>query len=149
MRFILVDEFKNLEAGVSVEAIKRIATDEEYFKDHLPGFPIVPGVLLVEMMAQSIGMCLEAENPSKGTPVLSLIDKAKFKSPVKPGDEVRIYGRVLSSTEDFAKTRCRAEVMGEVVSSADLFFHFTLSTAIESNILQGIFEQYAKKQVNQ
>ena len=61
MRFLMVDRIVSLEPGVSIEAEKTLDASEELFRDHFPGFPVVPGVLLTEMMAQAAGKCVDAE----------------------------------------------------------------------------------------
>ena len=66
MRFILIDEILEVNPGKHIRAIKHVAPDEDYFRDHFPGFPVVPGVLLTEMMAQTAGKCLEMEDCRTG-----------------------------------------------------------------------------------
>ncbi len=63
VRFIFVDEILELVPGKYIKASKTIGPDEDFFRDHFPGFPVVPGVLLTEMMAQAAGKCLDAETP--------------------------------------------------------------------------------------
>ena len=124
MRFILVDQILELDPGVRVKAIKRIATDEDYFADHFPGFPVVPGVLLTEMMGQAAAKCLVVENPERGLPMLAQIKSASFRDWVRPGQVVTLDAEVRSSREQFATVACRATVDGKQVSSAELLFSF-------------------------
>ena len=67
MRFIFVDEIIELQPGEHIKAIKTISSGEEFFRDHFPGFPVVPGVLLTEMMAQAAGKCLDAQRSARGS----------------------------------------------------------------------------------
>ncbi|MCK7480556.1 MAG: hypothetical protein M0C28_27495 [Candidatus Moduliflexus flocculans] len=66
MRFLFVDRILKLEPGRSIEAERVFPGDLEFFRDHFPGFPVVPGVLLTEMMGQAAAMCLNAETPERG-----------------------------------------------------------------------------------
>ena len=66
MRFVLVDRIVSLTPGDQITAVRLIRPDEDYFADHFPGFPVVPGVLLTEMMAQTAGKCLDAERRPRG-----------------------------------------------------------------------------------
>ena len=70
MKFVMVDRVLNMIPGKSIEAVKVLPASEELFQDHFPGFPVVPAVLLTEMMAQASGKCLYAESSDRGYPVL-------------------------------------------------------------------------------
>ena len=124
MRFILIDEVLELEPGRRIQALKRIAPDEDYFADHFPGFPVVPGVLLTEMMGQAAAKCLYADAPERGRPMLAQIKSASFRDWVGPGAEVLLAAEIQTSRTQFATASCRAEVDGRVVSSAELLFTF-------------------------
>ena len=124
MRFLLVDEILELVPGQHIRAAKTMDPGEELFKDHFPGFPVVPGVLLTEMMAQSAGKCLAAEDAGRGTPMLAKINSASFREWVKPGDPCVIEARVRSSRVRFATADCHVEVHGRVVAESSLLFSF-------------------------
>jgi len=124
VRFILVDEILELSPGASIKATKHISPDEDYFQDHFPGFPVVPGVLLVEMMGQAAGQCLLAEDASRGRPMLAQIKSASFREWVGPGKTVVLFGEIKTSRPQFATAVCRAEVDGKPVCSAELLFTF-------------------------
>lgn len=124
MRFILVDEILELEPGRRIRGIKRVAVDEDYFRDHFPGFPVVPGVLLTEMMAQLAGKCLDAEDPARGKSMLAAIESAKFRKWVNPGETVEISAEVRVSRPQYAKAACKVHVQGAEVASSDLMFTF-------------------------
>ena len=80
MRFILVDRILEMIPGQRIKATKAVAMDEDFFQDHFPGFPVVPGVLLTEMMGQAAGKCLEAENTKLKRLVADLsLDKVALK----------------------------------------------------------------------
>lgn len=124
MRFILVDRILELEPGKRVKATKRLPADEELFRDHFPGFPVVPGVLLTEMMAQAAGRCLDADGTHPGRAMLGKIQNAAFRNWVRPEQEVIIHGEITLNRPDYANARCSIEVDGNTVASAELFFVF-------------------------
>jgi len=124
MRFILVDRIRALDPGKSIQAEKTLAPEEELFKDHFPGFPVVPGVLLTEMMAQAAGKCLDAERRPRGKPMLVQIRSASFRDWVRPGETAEITATVVSSQDDVATARCQIQVAGRKVCSAELMFAF-------------------------
>ena len=97
---------------------------EELFLDHFPGFPVVPGVLLTEMMAQAAGKCLLAENAERGRPILVQIKAANFRSWVHPGERIALFAEIRSSRPEFATAACHAEVRDAKVCSAELMFSF-------------------------
>jgi 3-hydroxyacyl-[acyl-carrier-protein] dehydratase len=134
MRFILVDAIHELDPGKRIIASKRIPGDEELFKDHFPGFPVVPGVLLTEMMAQAAGKCLDAESSSRGRAMLGQIKSASFRSWVRPDEQSIIYADIVQNSVKYATAQCRVEVEGRMVCSAELFFFFA---HLESCALRG------------
>src|SRR5437667_6694064 len=94
MRFVLIDRIDRLDLGVHAEGHTLIPPDAEYFRDHFPGYPIVPGVLVLESLAQLGGRLLEA-SVRKAThkrilPVLAKVEQAKFLHPVRPGDRLDV-----------------------------------------------------------
>jgi 3-hydroxyacyl-[acyl-carrier-protein] dehydratase len=124
MRFLLVDRILKLEPGVSVEAQKSLPASEELFQDHFPGFPVVPGVLLTEMMAQATGKCLNAQKLPRGNAMLVEVRNAKFRRWVKPDEIISLFATIESNQEQFATAKCHAEVDGRKVCSAELLFSF-------------------------
>ncbi len=124
MRFLMVDRILDLVPGKSIEAIKVISPSEELFQDHFPGFPVVPGVLLTEMMAQASGKCLYAENMERGYPVLLKIKEASFRKWAEPGQSIHLYAEVNSSKQDYATVKCHAKVNDNKICSAELLFSF-------------------------
>ena len=124
MRFLLVDRILELEPGVSVVAEKTLPGSEELFRDHFPGFPVVPGVLLTEMMAQTAGKCLNAQRLPRGNAMLVEIRNAKFRSWVRPDQVIRLQARIESNQSVFALARCSALVEDREACTAQLLFAF-------------------------
>lgn len=124
MRFILIDEILELEPGRSVRAVKKVLPDEDYFRDHFPGFPVVPGVLLTEMMAQAVGKCLDSEDVARGRSMLAQIKGARFRKWVGPGSTAMISAVIRSSRPQFATADGKVEVDGVEVASAEMMFVF-------------------------
>jgi 3-hydroxyacyl-[acyl-carrier-protein] dehydratase len=124
MRFILLDRINAMEPGASIRAEKTLPPEEELFKDHFPGFPVVPGVLLTEMMAQAAGKCLDAERRPRGRAMLAQIRSASFRAWVRPGETAQISASIASSQDELATAKCHIEVGGRRVASAELLFAF-------------------------
>jgi 3-hydroxyacyl-[acyl-carrier-protein] dehydratase len=124
MRFILVDRILSLEPGVSIEAQKTMPASEEFFLDHFPGFPVVPGVLLTEMMAQAAGKVLDTEDAARGRAMLGEIRSARFRSWMRPDETATIFASIVKSQADFAVARCHIKIADRKICSAELMFAF-------------------------
>lgn len=124
MRFLLVDDILELVPGQYIRATKTMDPGEEIFRDHFPGFAVVPGVLLTEMMAQAAGKCLAAEDVARGWPMLAKITSASFREWVRPGEICAIDARIRSSRTQFATAECRIEVNGRLAAESSLLFSF-------------------------
>lgn len=147
MRFILVDRICELEPGVRIIASKTLSPDTDLFEDHFPGFPVVPGVMLTEMMAQASGKCLNASGSRPGLAMLAKIHSAAFRQWVRPGEEVMIHAHITQDRPAFAAADCRAEVAGCVVATAELFFAFAprefFAPDYRDEILEAYFREHA------
>jgi 3-hydroxyacyl-[acyl-carrier-protein] dehydratase len=124
MRFVLIDKITDLEPGKRITASKTLPQHEELFQDHFPGFPVVPGVLLTEMMAQAAGRCLDAEGTHPGRAILGKINGASFREWVRPDQEITLYAKIKTNRPTYATAECYGEVAGKKVCSAELFFLF-------------------------
>ncbi len=128
MRFFLIDRITRWEVGMSAEATKNVALSEDFFDDHFPRRPVMPGVLILEGMAQLSGLLLEASLLQKHTKdakaVLTVLERTKFRSLVKPGDMLVYQSQVLSLNEAGGKVKSTASREGSVVTSTEMVFAF-------------------------
>jgi 3-hydroxyacyl-[acyl-carrier-protein] dehydratase len=146
MRFILVDRIVALEPGARVEAVRRIPADDDYFQDHFPGFPVVPGVLLTEMMGQAAAKALDVERRPRGKAMLAKILSASFRRWVRPGDEVVLQAQLSSNTDRFAQADCQASVGGAAVAQAQLFFTFVPTDTFAPGLRDPVLDAYLASQ---
>lgn len=121
--FLLVDRIEEVGDG-KIVGIKNVSINEEFFQGHYPGHPIMPGVLIIESMAQVGGflMMKDLENPEDKLPFFAGIDRARFRRPVVPGDQLRIVGEMLKSRGNIAKISAKAYVDDELAAEAELMF---------------------------
>lgn len=121
--FLLVDKVTAVEPGTSLTAIKNVTANEPFFTGHFPGIPIMPGVLIVEAMAQASGILifqtLGRLPNSDELYYLAGIDHARFKRMVLPGDQLELHIEVLKQRRDLWKFKGTAMVTGEVVAVAE------------------------------
>jgi beta-hydroxyacyl-ACP dehydratase FabZ len=120
--FLLVDRILEMEPGKRIVGIKNVTMNEPFFVGHFPNFPVMPGVLIVEAMAQTGGV-LALRDETIGSDKLVLfaaIEEAKFRRPVVPGDQLRLELEVLQRHTTFARMRGRAHVDGKLVAEAIL-----------------------------
>ena len=120
--FLLIDRVVEFEPTKRLVAIKNVTFNEPFFQGHFPGYPIMPGVLVVEAMAQAGGIIMMAEIPDreKKLVVFTGIERAKFRRPVTPGDQLRIEVEVLSMRTRAGRIEGRALVNGKVACEATL-----------------------------
>jgi beta-hydroxyacyl-ACP dehydratase FabZ len=119
---LLIDRVLEIEAKKRIVAIKNVTVNEEFFDGHFPGHPVMPGVLVIEAMAQAGGLLLMHDVPDRKNKLIyfTTINKAKFRRPVVPGDQLRIEIEILRLREVFCKLTARALVDGQVVAEAVL-----------------------------
>lgn len=119
--FLLVDRVTELDPGKSIVAYKNVSINEDYFNGHFPGFPVMPGVLVVEAMAQAAGILgfkTVGKKPADGSIYYFVgADELRFKRPVQPGDQLRLEAEVLTEKRGIWKFACKASVEGELVCS--------------------------------
>ncbi|MDD5578089.1 MAG: 3-hydroxyacyl-ACP dehydratase FabZ [Methylobacter sp.] len=121
--FLLVDKVIECEPGVRLLGVKNVTYNEPFFQGHFPQKPIMPGVLILEALAQSTGLLASetAGDELEGMIYYLIgIDKAKFKRPVVPGDQLMLEAKFIKSKRNIWAFECRAEVDGEFVASAEI-----------------------------
>ena len=120
--FLLVDRVTELHIGESIVAYKNVSVNEEVFQGHFPNYPIFPGVLIVEAMAQAAGILgfkTMNKKPTDGSIYMFVgADNVRFKRQVKPGDRLVLEAKVLAEKRGIWKFDCRATVDGEYTASA-------------------------------
>jgi len=120
--FMLVDRVLELEPGRRVVALKNVTFNEPFFQGHFPGAPVMPGVLIIEAMAQAGAVLLLHDMADRNEKLVYFtgIDKARFRRPVGPGDQLRFTLEVLKLRRSTCKMRGLAEVDGKRVAEAEI-----------------------------
>jgi 3-hydroxyacyl-[acyl-carrier-protein] dehydratase len=120
--FLLVDAIVEMERLKRIVGVKNVSITEPHFQGHFPGAPVMPGVLIIESMAQTGGLLLLLEIPDRERKLLYFVavDGARFRRPVVPGDQLRIEMNVISWRGDFCKLDGKAFVEGQLAAEAIL-----------------------------
>ena len=120
--FLLVDCVAELTPGTSIVAIKNVTINEPFFQGHFPDYPVMPGVLILEVIAQAgcLLMLNEYDDPNASVPLFAGIDKARFRRPVVPGDQLRVEVSVLRQRGPSCKLAGKAWVGDELAAEAEI-----------------------------
>lgn len=117
--FLLVDRVIEINAGKNATGIKNVTFNEQFFQGHFPGNPIMPGVLVIEAMAQVSGILALHDKPRGNSVYFMSIDKAKFRKPVVPGDQLRFEINIAQQRKNVWKFTGQTLVEGKVVAEAE------------------------------
>ncbi len=122
--FLLVDRVLECTPGKSIVALKNVTFNEAHFAGHFPSYPVMPGVLVIEALAQAGGVLAweSADRDAKRVRILYLvgIENARFKLPVRPGDQLILKAELVKQRQGLMRCHCVAEVDGKVVAQADI-----------------------------
>ena len=121
--FLLVDKVLEVEEGKRVVGLKNVTVNEPFFQGHFPDYPVMPGVLIVEALAQVGAMAVLGMEENKGKlGFLAGIDKCRFKRQVKPGDQLKLEVEIIRMRGPIGKGKGIATVDGEVACEAEIMF---------------------------
>ena len=120
---LLVDRILEVEAGRRAVGIKNVTINEPFFQGHYPGRPIMPGVLIIEALAQVAGVAMLSLASNEGlVPLFAGMDAVRFRRPVVPGDQLRLETEVVRLRGRVGKVSAKAFVDGELAAEAELMF---------------------------
>ncbi|NJD02625.1 MAG: 3-hydroxyacyl-ACP dehydratase FabZ [Ruminiclostridium sp.] len=121
--FLLVDKVLEVEPGKSITAIKNVTANEPFFQGHFPDYPVMPGVLICEALAQTAGIAVAMQDDHKNKMGLfASIDEFKIKRQVVPGDSLKLEAEILSCKMGIVKARVTASVEGKIAAEGEIRF---------------------------
>ena len=122
--FLLVDRVLEIDKGKTIKALKNVTINEPFFEGHFPHRPVMPGVLMLEALAQAAALlsfdAMDASPDANTIYYFAGIDGARFKRPVEPGDQLILEAEILRMKAGIFKYKCRATVDGELAVEAEL-----------------------------
>jgi 3-hydroxymyristoyl/3-hydroxydecanoyl-(acyl carrier protein) dehydratase len=128
MRFFLIDKITAWEPGAHAEGVKNVALSEDFFDDHFPRRPVMPGVLILEGMAQLGGLLLEASlqlrYAKSAKAVVTVLERTKFRTMIKPGDSLCYRTEVTALNEAGGRIKATATHDGKPVTATEMTFAF-------------------------
>jgi 3-hydroxyacyl-[acyl-carrier-protein] dehydratase len=132
VRYVLLDRITTLDPPELARGLKCVSLADDIFVDHFPGHPVMPGALILEALAQLAGVLLEATMRQRDRhdlhALLTMVDRAKFRHLVRPGDRLELEARGLRATEDGGQAQVWARCDGQLAAEAQLSFAFAVVT---------------------
>lgn len=126
--FLLVDKVIEIEKGHKAVGVKNVTINESFFQGHFPSRPVMPGVLMIEAMAQTAGVVVLTNEEHRGKLAFFMaVDNVKFRKVVQPGDQLMMHVKVIRDRSRSAQVKAKAMVGNEVAAEADMVFSFTES----------------------
>ena len=122
MRWYWVDKFIEFNSGESAKAVKNVSLAEEHLHDHFPGFPVMPGSLMIEGMAQTGGILLGEKNDFEYNVILAKVPKVEFHSWACPGDQIIYSATLIDAKEEGGSVEVTATVGDRLVAEAEIMF---------------------------
>lgn len=121
--FLLVDKVIEVEPGQRITAIKNVTANEPFFQGHFPNYPVMPGVLIVEALAQAAGIAVAMQEDQKGKlGLFASIDEMKIKKQVVPGDTLKLEAEIISNRMGVVKAKVIASVEGKTAAEGQIKF---------------------------
>ena len=120
--FLMIDRAEGFEPGKALTGVKNVTVNEPFFAGHFPGAPVMPGVLIIEAMAQTGGLLMSKSwdvDPEGKIILFMSVDNCRFRQPVRPGDVLKLEVEVLRSRGDVVKFKGRAIVAGKLAAEAE------------------------------
>ena len=146
MRYQFIDKIKRLEKNKEIVIIKNLTVTEDYFEEHFINFPVMPGALQIEMLAQACGALVEISSDYTTFSLLLMVEKMKFKKMLHPSDQLIVTATVISLHEESALFSTKVEVEGRVVTTGTLMVgirKLDTSGANFSKTMERLTERYA------
>lgn len=122
MRWIWIDRFVSFESGKAARAIKNLSRAEDFFADHYPGYPVMPGSLILEGLAQTGGILVGEARDFKEKVVLAKIVSARFQREALPGEQLTYDAEILTLRDEGASIKGRVTAGDELIAEAEIFF---------------------------
>jgi 3-hydroxyacyl-[acyl-carrier-protein] dehydratase len=145
MRWYFIDRILALDPGKSIVGIKSFTRSELFFMDHFHGYPVVPGVLQIEMIATTGGKAIKVTDPTL-LPMLVKVENAKFHRPVRPGDQCRIEVELTKIRQSYASATGKITVDGIKVCEADVMYTIQPASIADTSWKDPVIAEWEQEQ---
>lgn len=133
MRYHFIDKIKKIEYGKQIVTVKNVTASEDYFEDHFVGYPVMPGAIQIETIAQACGALIEISSDYRQFSILLMVEKMKFKKIIQPGDQLIVTATVVSLHPESAMFDTKIELDGVVVTTGQIMVGITSSDTADGN----------------